>query len=260
MFSGSIAENYEKYRAPMFFTPTAKNMVSRLSENLSSILEIAAGTGQVTRLLKEKYPEARIVSSDINSDMLSVAKSIVGEKGIEWAIVNAEEIPFDANTFDSVVCQFGVMFIPDKQKSVNEVYRVLKPGGRFIFSTWDKIENQRIAGLANEIITSFFKDDPPQFFKIPFSMSDPREMDTLMRNAGFKDISVKNVRLEGSSASAEDAAKGFTLGNPVYSAICERDESAVPEILKTMAGVFKKEFGASTLQIPLSEFVTEGVK
>jgi ubiquinone/menaquinone biosynthesis C-methylase UbiE len=259
MFSG-IAENYEKFYAPVLFIPTAKDIVSRITGKPESILEIAAGTGQVTRLLKEKNPNARIVSSDINSDMLAVAKSIAGEKQIEWAVVNAEEIPFDESTFDVVVCQFGIMFVPDKQKAVNEAYRVLKTGGSFIFSTWDKVENQRIAQLANEVITSYFKDDPPQFFSIPFSMNNPAEMETLMRNAGFKDISVKNVTLEGFSASAEDAAKGFTLGNPVYAQICERDDSAVPEILKTMAEVFRKEFGSSSLCIPLSEFVAEGIK
>ena len=183
-----------------------------------------------------------------------------GGAGVEWKSMDAQEIEFDDNTFDAALCQFGVMFFPDKQKSVNEVYRVPKPGGRYIFSTWDKIENQRTSIITRDVITSFFKDDPPAFFNVPFAMYEPAVMENLIENAGFKDVSVKNVLLEGYSASAEDAAKGFTVGNPVYLEICTRDKNLLPEIQKTVMGRFTEEFGSKSLRIPLSLWVTEGTK
>jgi ubiquinone/menaquinone biosynthesis C-methylase UbiE len=259
-FKGIVAEYYEKYYSPILFTQPAKDLVSRLPKDLSAILELACGTGQVTRLMRAKYPNAKITATDLNPDMITVAKKMVIGKGIDWKTMDAQEISFEDNSFDAVVCQFGVMFFPDKQKSVNEVYRVLKPGGSYLFSTWDKIANQRTSILTRDVIISFFKDDPPTFFDIPFSMYDKAIMEELMKNAGFKDVSVKNVLLEGTSQSAGDAAKGFTMGNPVYFSICERDESMLPEITETIKKKFAAEFGDNQLRIPLSLWVTEGKK
>src|SRR5437773_1985343 len=118
VFTNTIAENYEKYMAPMFFEPYAKDMATRLlPDKINSILEIACGTGQVTRLLRMKLPKAKIVATDLNPGMLELAEKIIGtEDKIEWQIANAQELPFGDNTFDAVVCQFGLMFVPDKQK------------------------------------------------------------------------------------------------------------------------------------------------
>jgi ubiquinone/menaquinone biosynthesis C-methylase UbiE len=261
VFSGVVAENYEKYFSPMFFTVPGKDLANRLPEKIDSILELACGTGQVTRLLKARYPDAKITATDLNPDMIETAKKAMkGGEGIDWKVMDAQEISFDDNSFDAVVCQFGVMFFPDKQKSMNEVYRVLKPGGRYLFSTWDNIESQRVAVITRDIVTSYFKDDPPTFFNIPFSMHEPPVMEGLLRTAGFKDVSVKNVKLEGRSDNTEHAARAFTMGNPVYFAICERDESKLPEIRKAVQDKFTEEFGAENLRVPLSLFISEGVK
>lgn len=261
VFSGIIAENYEKHLSPVLFIPTAVDIASRLPANAVNILELACGTGQVTRLLKEKFPNAKITATDINPDMLSMAKNVVGEGGnVEWKVMDAQELDFPDNTFDAVICQFGIMFFPDKQKAVNEAYRVLKPGGKYIFNTWDSMDNIKIAKLSNEAVISFFKDDPPQFFNVPFSMYKAEEMEGMLKNSGFNDISVANIKLEGSSETAEGAARGFTMGNPTYLAICERDESMLPDIRKAVEKKFIEAYGAENLRIPLSLFVAEGVK
>lgn len=260
-FAGSIAENYEKYLTPVFFITPAKDIISRVPEDTGFILELACGTGMVTRMLREKFPSAKITATDINPDMLKIAKEkLEGKSGIEWAEVNAEEIPYGDNTFDCVICQYGIMFVPDKQKMVSEAFRVLKPGGTFLFNTWDSLEKVTIAGISNGIVKEFFKDDPPAFYSIPFSMYDPAEMEGYMQNAGFKNISVENVKLEGTSPTSDDAAIGFAEGNPIYTAICERDKSMLPGIKKTMSERFAKAFGATNLKIPLSLFVTQGTK
>src|SRR5436190_14112443 len=160
-FTANVAENYEKFMGALFFVPYAKDIVSRLPGNINSVLEIACGTGQVTRLLREHFPEARIVATDLNPGMIEVAKKIIGEQDkIEWSVADAQELPFDDNTFDVVICQFGLMFLPDKQKGVNEAFRVLKPGGRFIFNTWDSMKNNTVYIIANDVTNSFFSDNP----------------------------------------------------------------------------------------------------
>lgn len=259
-FTAVIAENYEKYFSPMFFAAPAIDITARLSVTNGKILELACGTGQVTRVIRHKNPDADIIATDLNPDMISVAEKISGDKNIKWQVMDAQEIQFADNSFDVVICQFGIMFFPDKQKAINQAYRVLKPGGKFILSTWDKIETQHVTLIANDIIKSFFPNDPPMFFNVPFSMSDPGVMESLMKNAGFRDVSVDNVRLEGESPSAHEAATGFTMGNPMYLAICERDESLLPEIQDAVTKKFTEEFGSGKLIVPISLFVFQGVK
>ena len=262
VFTSIVAENYEKYMAPMFFEPYAKDMANRLSsKKINSLLEIACGTGQVTRLLREKLPEARIVGTDLNPGMLELAKKIIKpEDKIEWQIANAQELAFEDNTFDAVVCQFGLMFVPDKQKAVNEAYRVLNPGGILLFNTWDSLETNPVSKIANNVIASFFKDFSFDFYKIPFSMYDPVEIESLLQLAGFKNISVENVQINGYSATAEDAAKALCEGTPAYIEICQKDEKLLPEIRKSAVMAITKEFGAASLKIPNAAWVAQGLK
>jgi len=259
-FAGTIAENYEKYLRPVLFDKPAKDITNRVPHSAGAILELACGTGIVTEALKEKFPSAKITATDINPDMLAVAQDKMQDSNIVWDVVNAEEIPYTDNSFDVVLCQFGIMFVPDKQKMVNEAFRVLKPGGKFIFNTWDEIKNVPATGIASEVITEFFKTDPPAFYTIPFSMYNPAEIKAYLENAGFKNISVENIKLEGTSPSPDDMAMGIVEGNPIYTEICQRGKNMLPAIKKSLSEKFAKAFGNTSLKIPLSLFVTEGTK
>jgi len=260
-FTNKVAENYEKYMGPFFFEPYAKDLVERLPSNAGAILEIAAGTGQVTRLLRDKCPGAKIIATDLNPGMIETAKTTVKkEDKVEWMIADAQQLPFEDNIFDAVVFQFGLMFVPDKQKAVNEAYRVLKPGGKFIFNTWDKIQNNEIYITANDTTNSFFENDPITFWNVPFSMYDPDEMIKLMSGAGFNNTKTQNVTMTGICPSAIDAAKALTLGTPMYSFIAERNAEKIPAILDKVTEAFKKEFGEGSIRTPLSAWVTEGTK
>lgn len=254
-FTAKIAENYEKYLAPVFFISTSKDLVSHLQGNPSSILEIAAGTGQVTRNIVSRFPEAKVTATDINTGMLDVAKKIVISENVNWQIADACELPFEDNSFDAVICQFGIMFFPDKQKAVNEAFRVLKPGGRFVFNTWDSLENNRICKIPDDVVNRVFEKDPPPFYKIPFSMYDPVEIEGLLKNAGFNNIKVENKKIEGYSESPDNAVTAFTEGNPVYLQIMERNPAILPVFQKMLREELVKEFGPGKFKIPLSEFI-----
>jgi SAM-dependent methyltransferase len=102
------------------------------------------------------------------------ARKFKTSKRLEWKQVDATTLPFKDESFDVVVCQFGLMFVPDKVTAIRETYRVLKPGGRFVFNVWDAIERNDFAYLAHKTITSFFENDPPIFYEVPFSFHDPK--------------------------------------------------------------------------------------
>ena len=136
VFSGSIPSLYDRYLGPVVFEPYAQDLANRLSTlNAERVLETAAGTGIVTRaLVSSLAPNVNIVATDLNQPMLDHAAKAVSSSRVSWQKVDAQALPFPDGTFDAVVCQFGVMFFPDKQQAYREARRVLKPGGHFIFN------------------------------------------------------------------------------------------------------------------------------
>jgi ubiquinone/menaquinone biosynthesis C-methylase UbiE len=131
-FTGSIPELYERALVPLLFTPYALDMARRAAQRRPQrILEIAAGTGAVTRHLLQDIPAAHIVATDLNPAMLEQARKAVDSPRVEWRQADAQELPFPDASFDAVLCQFGVMFFPDKVRAFSEARRVLKPGGMY---------------------------------------------------------------------------------------------------------------------------------
>ena len=160
VFSGSIAKLYETYLVPLIFEPYAADLVNRLaSRSLTRVLEIAAGTGVVTRALASVLPESvSIVATDLNQPMLDQASALGTKRPVEWRQADAMQLPFQDGTFDAVVCQFGVMFFPDKSKAFSEARRVLRPGGVFIFNVWDRIEENEFADTVTTALASLFPE------------------------------------------------------------------------------------------------------
>src|SRR5256885_14920391 len=147
IFTGSIPKLYETYSVPMIFEPYAADLVGRLaSRSLARVLEIAAGTGVVTRALASALPESvAIVATDLNQAMLDQAAAVGTKRAVKWQQADAMQLPFGDATFDAVVCQFGVMFFPDKARAFAEARRVLRPGGVFLFNVWDRIAENEFA-------------------------------------------------------------------------------------------------------------------
>jgi ubiquinone/menaquinone biosynthesis C-methylase UbiE len=237
-FVGSIPDNYDRYLGPVLFDPYAVDLVSRLNVSAdSSVLELACGTGIVTRRLRDRLgSEAKLVATDLNEAMLDYAsKKFRPEEIVEWKQADATDLPFADQSFDAVVCQFGLMFFPDKEKAVSETYRVLKPGGTFLFNVWDAIEYNELPHIAHAIVAEFFDDNPPDFYEVPFSFHDLESINSLVSAAGFTEIQLAVLRLPAVSPSAEEAAKGLVHGNPVINVIRERSESSIPEIEAAVA-------------------------
>src|SRR4029079_14706286 len=134
------------------------------SRPLSGILEIAAGTGVVTRALASVLPAGvSIVARDLNQAMLDHASALGTTRAVEWRQADAMQLPFPDGTFDAVVCQFGAMLFPDKAAAFSGAHRVLRAGGRFVFSVWDRIEENEFAHFVTKSLESLFPQDPPRF-------------------------------------------------------------------------------------------------
>ena len=127
LYSGSVPALYDRYRGPIFFQPYANDLARRVAcLTAGRLLETAAGTGILTRVLARLLPQrVTLVATDVSRDMIEFAAAQGMVERVVWGEVDAIALPFPAMTFDAVVCQFGVMFFPDKFAAYREAYRVL---------------------------------------------------------------------------------------------------------------------------------------
>jgi len=258
VFAGSIPENYDRYLGPVLFEPYARDLARRVpAKEGMRLLEVACGTGIVTRHLRERLPEGgRFVATDLNEPMLDVARRKLEEMGgIEWQPADACALPFPDASFDVLVCQFGMMFVPDKEAALKEARRVLAPGGTFLLSVWDSLERNSFAKRAHETIAGFFPDNPPTFYQVPFSLHRTDILAEMLAQAGFADVRVEAVSLAGESPSWRDLARGLVEGNPVGNAIRERGTIDADEVVEAVARLLAREFGDRPVRIPLHAFV-----
>jgi len=172
VFAGSIPEVYDRILVPLIFEPYAREMAARLARVAPrDVLETAAGTGVLTRAIAALVPGANIVATDLNQPMLDVAAA--RQPRITWRTADASALPFEDQTFDAVACQFGAMFFPDKVLAYREAGRVLKPGGHFLVSVWDRIEENAFPDVVTIALRDVFPEDPPGFMaRIPHGYHD----------------------------------------------------------------------------------------
>src|SRR4051812_10969770 len=162
-FAGSIPETYDRYLGPLLSEPYARDLAARLAALAPArVLETAAGTGVATRALARTLPAGTaIVATDLNRPMLDLAAARMETAEVTWQQADALALPFSDGAFDAVACQFGAMFFPDKAAAYREARRVLRRGGHFALSVWDRLERNELARLVDEAIAAQFTEDPP---------------------------------------------------------------------------------------------------
>lgn len=262
IFEGSIPENYDRYLGPAFFEPFANDIAARLSgQRAMNVLEVACGTGIVTRRLRDNLaPEAQIVATDLNPGMFAFAQGkFRANENVKWQQADATALPFPDGSFDAVVCQFGLMFVPDKQAAMRECHRVLTFGGVFLFNVWDAIERNPIGQIAHETIASFFDVDPPNFYELPFGFHDAALIRDLLEKARFKSVEVSLVSQPCRSSSAADFATGLVRGNPVLTAIQERGVN-VDDVVRAVAQRIAGRYGAAPVESTMQALVCRAIR
>jgi ubiquinone/menaquinone biosynthesis C-methylase UbiE len=246
VFAGSIPELYDKYLGPLIFQSYADDIAHRLTNlNAGSLLEVAAGTGIVTLALLKTLPHAvSLVATDLNEGMLEVAKVKDTANRVSWQQADAQALPFPEAAFDAVVCQFGVMFFPDKPKAFREARRVLKKGGRYLFNVWDSIEHNEVAELVTRAVADLFPNDPPQFLaRTPHGHHDKEPIVAALEDVGFADVAVETVTGRSRAPSAADAVIGLVQGTPLRSEIESRDARRLTEATEAAAARVRARFG-----------------
>jgi len=247
IFGGPIPGLYELYLVPLIFEPYAADLANRLaSRSLARVLEIAAGTGVVTRNLASALPESvSIVATDLNQSMLDMASAIGTARNVEWRQADAMHLPFPDRTFDAVVCQFGVMFFPDKSKAYSEAHRVLKHGGAFVFNVWDRISENEFADTVTMALESVFPEDPPRFLaRTPHGYYDRATIARDLANGGFTaSPEFRTAAARSRAESSQVAAVAYCQGTPLRNEIEARDASRLGEATIHAAESIARRFG-----------------
>jgi len=251
IFSGSIPEIYETYLVPLIFEAYAKDLARRVrGKPISRVLEIAAGTGVVTRAMVDALePNVSIVATDLNQAMLDHGASVRADKNVDWRQADALALPFEDATFDAVVCQFGVMFFPDRPNAYSEALRVLKRGGHFLFSVWDHIRENEFADTVTESLAGVFPADPPQFLaRTPHGYSDINEVASDLRKGGFTATpNIETIAARSKASNPSIPAIAYCQGTPLRNEIESRDSSLLKYATDVATAAVSKRFGAGAV-------------
>src|SRR3954447_2929919 len=245
-FGGATPEPYGRFLGPLLSEPYARDLAARLAALAPArVLETAAGTGVATRALARALPAgAAIVATDLNRPMLDLAAARLETAEVTWQQADALALPFGDGAFDAVACQFGAMFFPDKVAAYREARRVLRPGGRFVLSVWDRIGRNELARLVDEAVAALFPEDPPRFLaRVPYGYHDADATIDELRTAGFVEVAVETVARRGRAPSPLHAAVGLCQGTPLRAEIEARAPGRLGGVTDEAARAVAARFG-----------------
>ena len=259
VFTGSIPKLYDAVLVPLIFQPYAIDLVSRLQRgSCARVLEIAAGTGVVTRALASTLPDGvTIVATDLNQAMLDQASAAGTARPVEWRQADAMQLPFGEAEFDAVICQFGVMFFPDKAAAFAQALRVLRPGGTFIFNVWDRIEENEFADTVTTALEQVFPADPPRFLaRTPHGYHDLRVIERDLAQGGFAGAArIETVPARSRADSPRSPAVGYCLGTPLRNEIEARGAPSLDEATDIAAQAVARRFGSGPVDSKIQAHV-----
>jgi SAM-dependent methyltransferase len=257
-FTGSVPELYTRYMGPMLFEPFAEHIALRVETvAVGDVLETACGTGIVSRALRRRLPEqVKIMATDLNQAMLDHAKTLSKGQQIGWQQADAQALPFPDAAFDAVVCAFGAMFFPDKEKAYREAMRVLRPRGRFLFAVWDKLETMELQLIAHNTVAALYPQNPPDFFRrTPSGYHDIATIRADLAKAGIDNADIETVELTGQIASARDAAIGYVRGTPLSAEITARDPTGLDRAVEAVTEAITVSFGDGPIRARMQAHV-----
>ena len=247
VFAGSIPQLYQTGMVPLIFEPYAADLARRVAaRSPRRVLEVAAGTGVVTRALAAALAvPTTIVATDLNQAMLDHAAEIGTAGHVQWRQADAMQLPFGDACFDAVVCQFGVMFFPDKAKAFAEARRVLAPGGALVFNVWDRIEDNEFADVVTASLAELFPQDPPRFMaRTPHGYHDLATVRRDLALGGFDAVpQIETLAKRSRASSARAVALAYCQGTPLRNEIEARDAQGLAAATDHVAQAIARRFG-----------------
>jgi len=265
VFAGPIPEIYDRLLVPLLFETYAADLAERVAGlKPQRILEVAAGTGALTRAMVSRLDgRVHITASDLNQAMLDRAAARQDAAvAIDWRQADALALPFREQSFDVVACQFGVMFFPDRIRAYREVFRVLSPGGHYLFNAWDRIAQNEFPHVVQEALQPVFPEDPPRFMeRTPHGYHDPERIRLDLSAAGFEAITIEPLSRVSRGRSALDVATAFCQGTPLRSEIEARSpDDGLGMATRAAAEALTRRFGNGPIEGKIKAYVVSALR
>jgi ubiquinone/menaquinone biosynthesis C-methylase UbiE len=256
--SGSTAEVYERHQVPALMAPLAPRLVAAGDVHAGEhILDVACGTGVVTRLAAERVGNAgRVVGLDFNAAMLGVARSLppIASTAIEWIEASALDMPLPDAAFDAVLCQHGVQQFPDRPAGLAEMRRVLKPAGRLAVSVWGQLAHCPGMAALVAALQRHVGDAAANNRRAPFSLGDAAELERLVNDAGFHDVQVQTVASTGRFPSPELFVQ-YQLAATPLSNVSGVTDDAIAAVIQDVSAALQTYITADGLVFPMEAHI-----
>jgi ubiquinone/menaquinone biosynthesis C-methylase UbiE len=259
VFENSIPDVYDRYLVPLIFEQYAKDLAQRTVEiDPKDVLEVAGGTGVVPRAVSAVLkPSARYVVTDLNQPMLDRAESMQERPDrIDWRQADVMDLPFDDDSFDLVLCQFGVMFFPDRVEAYREIRRVLRDGGELVFNMWDRLEENEFAFEVTKALAAVFPDDPPSFLdRTPHGHYEWGTYQSELSAAGFNNVTIETVDAVSAAPDPSVPAIAYCEGTPLRNEIEARKTPTLKHATEQATRAVRERFGDGPIASQIRAFV-----
>lgn len=257
-FTEDVARFYESTLVPLIFEPYADDLAARArSLHPTNVLEVACGTGVVTRALAAILPPScAIFATDLSGAMVAHAESVGTTRPVTWRQADVMALPYPDETFDLVVCQFGVMFFPGRAAAYREVGRVLRPGGTFLFNVWNDLAANEFAAVVEGALGLLYPDDPPMFMaRTPHGHGSPREIEADLDAAGFGERMLVQRDDVSRAGSPDLPAIAYCQGTPLRNEIEARDPGGLDRATAAAAAALRTRYGEGPIEGRISAVV-----
>jgi len=222
-YRGNPAANYEHYFVPAIAAPLARDLVELAALRPGErVVDVACGTGVVTRLAAERVGDVAVAGVDVNPAMLEVARTAAQDAAIEWHEASADALPLGDATFDVALCQMGLQFFPDRLGALRELRRVLRPRGRVILNVPGPTPPP--FAVLEQALGRHLGPEAAGFVATVFSLHEPEELRELLEGAGFTDVEAGSEHRALTLPAAEDFLWQYVFSTPLAEPAGKLDE------------------------------------